>query len=347
MPSVLAEARQMCPELSDAVKILDHLAYTRRYDEVFEDFINWQVWQNRFPPSDENPLDKKYNEKEKGEFLKIFQTIQAEVRKRTSLWVNEGKAENERQYLWYDAVGRLYEVITSQNKSSMLGQFFTPETVVDMMVGITITDNRERMLNILDPACGSGRMGISSAIYAMKRKTGAYISMVDIDPICAKMTAVNMCFNGVVGEVSCMNGLDMVGKSFRFGYQVIPALSQFPQDMWEYYRMFILMKTRQDIKKQYLIVPIEYEQTFLKRVNDNLMEEYKQAKAINEEQERERAIEEVKTTLKGRLAGSLFEGDTALLDDIPLPTEEELKAVPSKPKKKDAPPPGHQGSLFG
>lgn len=347
MPSVLTEARQMCPELTDAIKIFDHLAYTRRYDEVFDDFISWLVWQHRFPPSDDNPLDKKYNEKEKGGFLKIFQTIQEEVRNRTSLWLNDGREPSEKQFVWYDAVGRLYEVITSKNKSSRLGQYFTPECVVDMMVEMTVTGSREKMLKIFDPACGSGRMGIATAIKAMKTKTAAYITNVDVDPICAKMTAVNMCFNGVVGEISCMNGLDMTGNSFRFGYKVIPALSQFPPDMWEYYRMMILMKTRQDIRKQYLIVPIEYEQTLLKQVNDQLIEEYKRAKEIKDEREREKAIEEVKETLKGRLAGSLFEDDEALLGNIPLPTDEELKATSSKPKKKNRPPEGQQGSLFG
>lgn len=346
MSSVLAEARAMCPELVDAIKKFDHLAYTRRYGEVFEDFINWLAWQHRFPPNDENPLDKKYNEKEKVEFLNIFQAVQREVRGRVSLWLNDGKDENQKQFQWYDAVGRLYECITSRNKSSQLGQYFTPNVVVDMMVQMIVSGERREMEHILDPACGSGRMGLSAATYAMKRKTPAFISMCDIDPICAKMSAVNMVFNGVVGEVSCMNGLDITGKSYRFGYRVVPALSQFPQDMWEYYRMVIMMKTRQDIKKQYLIVPIEYKHTFLKKVNDALIEEYRKATELEKEEERKRAKEKLKGKIKARMAGTLFEGDDAILDDVTLPDEKIFKKAIPKSTTKKPPETGGQGSLF-
>ena len=120
------------------------------------------------------------------------------------------------------------------------------------MTQIVNPSKSDGVCHILDPACGSGRMGLAAAAHCMAKQTPSYVCMVDLDSICTKMTAVNMCLNGVVGESLAMNGLDVIGKTYRFGYRVIPALSQFPPDMWEYYRMLVLMKTGQDIRKQYL-----------------------------------------------------------------------------------------------
>lgn len=348
MPSVITQARTMCPELTDAVKILDSLAYTRRYGEVFDDLVTWLVWEHRYPPTEQHPLDKKYSEEEKQQFVQILQVIQQEVRARTSLWLNDRKEPNERQFVWYDSLGRLYEVITSQNKSSMLGQYFTPAPICEMMADIVVSESRQEFVTVFDPACGSGRLGMAAANKAMKLQSPVYSSNVDIDPICAKMTAVNLALNGNVGEVLCMNGLGLTDESYRFGYKIVPALSQFPQEMWEYYRMIMMMKTRQDIRKQYLIAPIEYEHSHLSLVNYHILEELKQARAIQDEQKREEAIEAVKDKVRGRLSGSLFEGDQTLIDDVELPSDEQVDKAIAKTKKarQTSPSTGTQGSLF-
>lgn len=85
MPKVFTEACTICPELAVAIKIIDTLAYTRRYGEVFEDLMNWLVWQHTFPPDENDPFAKKYKHKEQEAFLEIFKNIQTEVKNRVNL----------------------------------------------------------------------------------------------------------------------------------------------------------------------------------------------------------------------------------------------------------------------
>lgn len=346
MPKVVTEARSMCPELIDAVKTIDELAYTRSYSEVFEDLVEWMVWQHLFPPGEKNPLDK-YSEKEQQSFLAIFKIIQDEVRNRVGLWTMDHGSKHVDDLRsnggWYDPLGRMYECVTSKNKSSRMGQYFTPEHVVDVMVRINPPANSNEVQKIFDPACGSGRMGLAAATHVLNNKTPSWVTMNDLDPICAKMTAANMCLNGIVGEVTCMNGLEIEGSSYRFGYKVEPAIAQFPQEMMEHYRLLILMKSGQDIKKQYVLKPIPYEATYLKRVNDQLLKEYEERKHIADKEEQERAIKELQDQVKARMAGTLFEDDVSQIENVALPLERkrEKQSNPQNPTSAD-----NQQSLF-
>ncbi|MGB0861528.1 MAG: N-6 DNA methylase [Saprospiraceae bacterium] len=341
MPRVLSEARSMCPELVDAFKEMDALAYMSRYDTVFSDFINWLVYQHQFPLANKNPIEK-YTKEEQGRFLKIYQSVQREVRKRTTLWVKDKNLSPR----FYDPLGRMYETITSKYKSSMLGQYFTPEYVVDMMTQINgIGNKRNEFVRVFDPACGSGRMGLSAAAYGMSKGNPTWVTMNDIDPICTKMTAVNMALNGVVGEAVCMNGLDLTDKSFRFAYKISPLYLYLSKATRDLHRIAIMSKTRQDIKKQYVLIPLKYDQTYLSLVNKNLVKELAAAQKIREEKERNKAIEKVENELKARLKGSLFEEDETLLKNIKLPLEEKKKH--SKKNKLNKSNPKSQGSLFG
>lgn len=337
MPKILTEARSVCPELIDAVRELDNLAYTHRYDALFADLIDWMVWQHIFRPNEDDPL-KKYSEQEQQHFLSIFKAIQKEIKKRVRLWTGYNTDG------WYDPLGRIYECITSGYKSSMLGQYFIPEPVVDMMTRIIINpEEPEKVKTILDPACGSGRMGLAAADHAMKQGLPVWVTMNDIDPICSKMTAVNMALNGIVGEVLCMNGLDITGDSFSFGYRIEPAIAQYPPEMVEYYRILIMMKTQQDIKKQYVIKPVPYEGTFMEKVNSHLQEEYQERQKIADQKQREVALAELKDQVKARMIGTLFEGDESQLENVVLPSEQKER----KPKKKNnLSTRGEQGELF-
>lgn len=329
MPSVLTEARSQCPELTGAIKAFDKIAYSRNYSEVFTDFTDWLIWQHRLEQTDDNPLSE-YTEEEQTYFLDAFKNLQSEVRKRVSLWTKEiGKSNNGE---WYDGLGRLYECITSKNKSSMLGQYFTPESVVNLMVQITNPGNNGKQFErVFDPACGSGRMGLSAATNAMSNQTAVWVTMNDIDPICTKMTAVNMCLNGIVGEAICMNGLDIKGDSYRFGYLVSPAYAIYPEETREFYRMLVLMKTGQDIKKQYVLTPLPYEKTYLKQVNDSFLHRMKEAQELKEESEKQQEIENIQQEIKSRMAGTLFEDDTTQLENIKPVSKNTAKA---KRKKK-------------
>lgn len=343
--SLIQNARSRCPELIDIVKEMDAFTYSHGYGKVFNDFVNWLVFQHQYPPSIDNPL-KHYKENEQKHFLNMYQILQKEVRSRVILW----NRDNSTKKTFYDPLGRLYEVIKTNHKSSLLGQYFTPEPIVEMMTQIiNVESNRGEVIKILDPACGSGRMGLSSAVYVIQKGIPTWISMNDIDGLCAKMTAVNMALNGVVGEATCMNGLDITGDSYRFGYQVIPIYSQILKQQRELYRLAIIAQTGQDIKKQYGLIPIKYEETYLSKANKNMLERLKGAKAINDKIERKKAEEAIQNEIKTRLNGSLFENDTSLINDIKLPSNIRKKQhIPKNPKKanKKTNNNGGQGSLF-
>lgn len=123
---------------------------------------------------------------------------------------------------WYDPLGILYEELSGRYKRKGLGQFFTPQTVVDFMVEINLADSEDiKNPSVNDCACGSGRMLLA---YQAKRQ-GGYLIGEDLDPICARMTAVNMFVHGCVGEVICHNSLNP--DDYRFGYYINKDLYPF------------------------------------------------------------------------------------------------------------------------
>ncbi len=80
------------------------------------------------------------------------------------------------------------------------GQFFTPENLCDMMAMITRPSDSNF---VLDPACGSGRMLMSSA---KVNRYGKFYG-ADIDRTCCMMAVINFCLNGIIGEVAWMDSL--------------------------------------------------------------------------------------------------------------------------------------------
>ena len=118
--------------------------------------------------------------------------------------------------IWYDGLGTYYEIIKSSSKASALGQYFTPPSLVEIMIDIQLDkDNLPIGKKINDPASGSGRFLIAYHAKAPQN----YEYGCDIDTICAKMTAINMCLSGCVGQAICGDALQL-GDSFRFGFEI-------------------------------------------------------------------------------------------------------------------------------
>lgn len=98
------------------------------------------------------------------------------------------------------------------------GQYFTPEPVCDLMAKMQGADNQQKGKRVYDPACGSGRLLLQFAKVAPDN----YFYANDVSMTCAKMSALNFMFNGLRGEVACMNTLSM---EWIKGWQVnIPSL---------------------------------------------------------------------------------------------------------------------------
>ncbi len=201
-------------ELRTWWKHFQEASYRHDYARVFDDWITMCVGQFVPPKTyDEefNTAMRSYDRKEKDSFNAMFFEILNVFKQKT---VTEGKP-------YYDMFGTMYEILSSQGKKASLGQFFTPECLVEMIVrmeGMNAKPGERK--RILDPTCGSGRM----LFIAHALSTGNFQYGIDIDQLCVKMTALNMMLHGCVGEVVCGNGL-FLDKDWRFAFAINPILT--------------------------------------------------------------------------------------------------------------------------
>ncbi|MFB6145892.1 MAG: N-6 DNA methylase [Candidatus Nanohaloarchaea archaeon] len=130
-----------------------------------------------------------------------------------------------------DALGAVYEVLALRaNKDVKVGQFFTPENIVDFMVNLADLDIEDR---VLDPACGTGRFLIeamqkmldevdkSSVRGKEKKKEDIKHNQLfgsDIDSRIAKIAKMNMWIHGD-GKTNILkhNGLKLNDVDFDGG----------------------------------------------------------------------------------------------------------------------------------
>jgi len=205
----MAKTTDFPHELRHFVKVLNSFkGYWHDYD-IFRDFVDYTtsclLWEGDKEVA--NRLKSHYKEdysKFNELFVALAQTMQDNL--------SEGLD-------WYDALGTLYEAISSSSHASFLGQFFTPPPVCDMMAQINRPDEGKLTgLNVNDPACGSGRMLLAFN----KIAPGNYLVAQDLDPICTKMTAINLALHGCKGQA--VNGDSLRPDDFRFGYEINPKI---------------------------------------------------------------------------------------------------------------------------
>lgn len=196
----------MPPELQEFAAIFEDMCHRHTdYGTLFCDFCDYWVGGMKLNGDLEvaTRLNKKY-----GEDYKKFNLLVS-----TMILAYNKKIVDDNS--WYDGLGTFYEVIASRYKSSRLGQFFTPHHICDLMTQLQNPVERD---TVLDPCSGSGRLLLSAHAYNPKIMCYA----TDVDPVCAKMSALNMAMHGVRGEVSCMNALSM---EWHFGLIINPMFS--------------------------------------------------------------------------------------------------------------------------
>ena len=81
------------------------------------------------------------------------------------------------------------------------GQFFTPESVCEIIAKMQIGTELPDKATVADPCCGSGRLLLAAA--KINRKALFY--GMDVDLTCCKMTVINFMLNTLAGEVTWMN----------------------------------------------------------------------------------------------------------------------------------------------
>lgn len=177
-------------------KVFEEIAYRHEYSTVFDDYLTMII--NFFANGEQQELRdqalKKYSDQEKQLFNEMFK---AHIAIQNDKIITKGLK-------WYDSLGDIYQTISSSSKSSAMGQFFTPTTAVDFMAQIISPDDIGYQM-ISEPCAGSGRMVL--AMHAIQ--TLNFYWAVDLDGICAKMTAINMCLHNAAGVVTHGNTLTL------------------------------------------------------------------------------------------------------------------------------------------
>jgi len=98
------------------------------------------------------------------------------------------------------------------------GQFFTPDTICELMVGLTIQDDESReRKSVNDPTCGSGRFLLAVG----KKHPHWELVGQDVDHRCAQMTAINLGLHGLRGWAVWQNTLTLeCHRVYRIGFNL-------------------------------------------------------------------------------------------------------------------------------
>ena len=104
---------------------------------------------------------------------------------------------------WYDFLGAIYETfIAGIRRRQGAGQFFTPQTICDMMAKMTSSSDQKQD-TLADTCCGSGRMLLA----AHAENPSILFYGKDLDRTCCMMTVCNMLVHGCRGTVEWGNSL--------------------------------------------------------------------------------------------------------------------------------------------
>jgi hypothetical protein len=103
-----------------------------------------------------------------------------------------------------DVLGIVYQLLGSRGHKSMLGQFFTPGPVAQLMAEMLAPGSVEpapgRLLRACEPACGTGALllGFMESIVTRRGRGGLKvwsITGIDLDHLCAQICAVQVLSN--------------------------------------------------------------------------------------------------------------------------------------------------------
>ena len=170
------------------------------YSTIFSDFIDVCLssllslthnlqYGNIIERLQQNKLTGKYEEQYMQLVAKYPENKTKEKGKRPADYFGNawGMLQKETRVAEADILGELFMTYISHGEH---GQFFTPQHLSDMMAMMLDVERGEegKGKTVCDPACGSGRFFISAG----KLNKDLHFYGVDLSPICAKMTVLNM-----------------------------------------------------------------------------------------------------------------------------------------------------------
>ncbi len=194
--------------ISSFKTVFEKAAYGGSYHTVFDDFLTVCICCFSINPEtgmsfyEDEYLNIIEPYKKRGT-LKHFPDLLAEL-----VIFMEENLENP---LGNDMLGDFFQQFISHGQN---GQFFTPFHICTFMAQIN-SGEETHSLNVMDPACGSGRMLMA---FGRLASIPHNYYAIDIDPLCVKMTTLNLFLNGLRGEVVCANAL--MPDDFSFGYSI-------------------------------------------------------------------------------------------------------------------------------
>lgn len=133
------------------------------------------------------------------------------------MWV-EWVYEKQKRGVAVDAFDFYEESVKSKGKAQILGQFYTPMPICDLMAEVTYAGDKEVSI-VNDSAVGSGRtlLGYQNVLLKKRSPEVAYYIANDIDEQSVKMCTLNLAINNVMGRVLCADGLTL---HYNWGYEI-------------------------------------------------------------------------------------------------------------------------------
>ena len=181
-------------DLSTLIRLFEQYAYGQSYSDTFNSVLDYLLVIMKYFETDE----------QQSHALAIVEGIRNKD-VLSSIFTEIGELSEG----FEDPLGELYQQRISKGRN---GQFFTPEHVASFMAALSINQDTPAGQAVCDTACGSGRMLLAAAkINRHLRFYGA-----DIDPVCCKMSLVNLLLNSLSGEIAHM---DSLSNRFHIGYK--------------------------------------------------------------------------------------------------------------------------------
>lgn len=199
-------------EFLGLTKVLQKISSRHQFANVFDDFMQMSICAFAMGRMEDvyMPIAARYS----ADDLPIFGQALAEM-------INEYQDAMEDGGSWIDVLGKVFEETNSSFAASGAGQFFTPDTLCNLMAHLTGgTDECEEGITVNDCACGSGRNLIAHSRLHHKNRFNTFYVGQDLDERCVKMCVLNFFMYGMKGVVIHMDTLAM--KIFG-GYRIYLA----------------------------------------------------------------------------------------------------------------------------
>ena len=201
--------------MKNLVKTITDFTYQNGLEvsRVFDDLLRYMIHGYTLP-GQPGLTDWRYTKEQNAVFYEMYSQI---------VLIMQRELKHK---LWFDIFGNIYEeLIASKSRRSNSGQFFTPESLCDLMTEICQGEEKQTGKLISDCACGSGRTLLAHHV----RNLGNYYVAEDIDKTCAMMCVCNFLLHGVMGEVIWHNSL--IPEQFYGAWRVNAELNN-PLSKW-------------------------------------------------------------------------------------------------------------------